>query len=1703
MSFLAPILKKGQKLAADVANAWTQAVRQISPDSVTGKGVKLGFKKLPDLSVELDFEIFGFTDVKPNSLIYQKGETWTKEGVSGGSPYRVPQAITKVQKGNNNQETRLVRVVPVKPQEKIRLICDSELYDNIKASPTDTGKKPTRSQQSLSKIADAVLAKWDGEKLIAASEDDYDFTIFQISKSSPVTPPPKDSKASTEPTYFAEAVYRGGVGGGTSPVITRIVCDEMEGCRVIEPIIGNFFLIDVPITLIEKDEKGNYTQFITSSFSPLPVSTDSYGHAVTNVFSNFPTSSLHYRRTIFSNMGTIATHSLAEYEPMRPTYVGGESFSDIVYSWKPPDWDSETGTDTPTLSISKKRIRGECRYWQEEDTESKITPASPRHPYYLLKREPAVTDGMVAIRQADLMADNGYHWRYINGKHFGKGSPFDNSKADDFNALYFTTSTITTSLDDPITTPGNPTGNVYAIDTKPFCIGSIPSLIPHVEFDGKMDILPFLAIHSARWDADLTSWIDTTYHTQSGSSGTTAMAEFSFINNSQSALRTVRDTITSRPFGSYGETFMYQQLQQLDTSLLTLLLGYTYDALSTTANGFGTGFPLIVTATVKLATELPDPVITAEGTTYRVGSGIGSYQYYRVIANTWVEANTSLLFTIPTGTQFATAFTANWNSRFNSSFLVDFQSQYQTVLQNLFTRFNELYPSALHTKIVEAFPTFISEFNKTFVTDAMDGSEEETFFYQFKNDIENFMSTDQSFNDMLEDALLEAYPESDYPNTGQYTDIATWRSDKKQAVITFILDWFDAFKKAIQLDLAIFLKEATVLAYAITPSFPTSPVYTPPFSSTLYSPVIVQPADPTIQLQSYFDPVDYNTYTRAHVIALYSTEKIDSIIKQCRTGIQTDFTTEFNKYHDNSIQTSWLYLISKSLTDSIFSDIENLYNGALSQTFAENTTSAIINKLLTTGQSLILYSDLAATTLEWDLPTEFQDWMGYVFSDGADYSTSIPTTNPINSNAYVKLELSQHITNSLTAATTAMTTDPASGPPDTSPLQTIKDTFYTSLYDSCNNFIESAILITCVESGIPLLVNYDVSSFSDLELYYPAQLETLDTTARVGSVGSYSFYRVSASSLAENEWTPMTVVTSTEFNQKLNARFSDLYDSVISTSFSSYYDIACNAYRTQFFEQYKDKLVENLTKTRFQQSSFGTLLEFLCNSISINGYTTLTKELVKYNRYSNKSSSNTPQPLTFCEYATKTLIDHIDKKEQSKIPNDRSQLPWRPIITLIFRDIIVNSLHDKIRATIDHKFNPLFGGSYQAKNPNVAFQTLDFTFTPNFSVGVLDHVDFESVNLPTLRTTMRTQLQTHCTTLANSLTPLFNQYLTEIPNSTPPDDPTYPDGSKVTWTTLERDNILVELKETLLSYFSEVVANFWTFEQLINYFSDTPVHPISPQNWEWTKAPEKAQRHLPLALCPTADPCETLVPGEKCQFIEKQATYSLPAVDIYNNPLYVQELDSNGILQDTSERKYDTYSFTYAEIVPPVSYMINPEGTGQSHYIKYTAEEMEVWTPPVGDDRPSSTEIKVNFKSINASDSRDLATPMDGFMVSPELTKDTSNTYSNAKITNKYGVVNDLKSQDPRGIFYKTDNCGRLYPCAFRIETAPYGYGVRATWTYGSYYSETDTCAPEFINDSATITRTFLDNRTFLATHPATQWHHTLTMCSEPPIPSQ
>ena len=180
--------------------------------------------------------------------------------------------------------------------------------------------------------------------------------------------------------------------------------------------------------------------------------------------------------------------------------------------------------------------------------------------------------------------------------------------------------------------------------------------------------------------------------------------------------------------------------------------------------------------------------------------------------------------------------TANWNSTFNAHFAEDVIATYQVVLSNIFTRFNELYPSVLHGKLVEVLPIFVRNFNATFTTTSVDDT---TFFAKFKNAILNSIDTDQAFSD----AILQAYPDSDYPNTGKYADIDAWRQSKTHAAKEFIASWVDKFKTALENDLATLQKEATDFAHALVPAIST----TIPFSASIYSPNINPPADPVTQ----------------------------------------------------------------------------------------------------------------------------------------------------------------------------------------------------------------------------------------------------------------------------------------------------------------------------------------------------------------------------------------------------------------------------------------------------------------------------------------------------------------------------------------------------------------------------------------------------------------------------------------------------------------------------------------------------------------------------------------------------------------------------------------------------------------------------------------------------------------------------------------
>ncbi len=62
------------------------------------------------------------------------------------------------------------------------------------------------------------------------------------------------------------------------------------------------------------------------------------------------------------------------------------------------------------------------------------------------------------------------------------------------------------------------------------------------------------------------------------------------------------------------------------------------------------------TATVSSVNALPDPITTSEETIYRVSTSTGDFRFFRVIANAWIEANTTPVFIVPTASQFVSAF---------------------------------------------------------------------------------------------------------------------------------------------------------------------------------------------------------------------------------------------------------------------------------------------------------------------------------------------------------------------------------------------------------------------------------------------------------------------------------------------------------------------------------------------------------------------------------------------------------------------------------------------------------------------------------------------------------------------------------------------------------------------------------------------------------------------------------------------------------------------------------------------------------------------------------------------------------------------------------------------------------------------------------------------------------------------------------------
>lgn len=1685
MPSLYPPFKTGQKLSHKTVNEFARVAGQATPNSITGQGMNLNTSPASNDSVEIDFAWFNLSDVQPNGLIYQKGELWSKVGLIGGVPYQVPYPPQMTLE--NGQ--RLARVVPVKPQEKITLPCEQSLYDACKPPRSNVNGRIPHPQ---TRGADAVLARWDGEKLVRATEDNFDFTIFQIVEVTSPTALPSQH----ELTYYAEAIYRGGVGGGGGggEVVARIVCDDVEGCRIIEPVIGTFFLIDVPITLVEQNAQGNYTQFLQSSLTPLPVNTDSYGNTVNDLFqvtsgsSLISSGSLHYRRTLFSNMGTVATHPLSEYEPIRATYVGGEVNQDVVFSWKPSSWDDEHTSDAVMVTPQRRRIRGECRFGTND---------TQRFPYFLMRREPAVTLNNVVIRQLKHIKDNGLQWRYINGKHYGMGAPFDNSMANDFSALYFTRTSRSEALNDPEDNNGLPIGNEFGLDTKPFCIGVIPSYLPSAVFDGKLDVLPFLMVYAGVWKEEMQNWIP--YVCDYGHDFQRMAQWFTWTNVVRRALQDTKNSIMSQASGSLGASFMYDLRLQFNQRITEIM--QTYVTAAETAACSELGLPFTNVFTVQSEQDVFAIPATTVGATYRSGTGIGGYTYYRANGVTWDEVTT------PTSIDFITAFREYFFAEFNGHFVHDFTNAFQSALQSLFTAFNKQYPAFLRVSLLEQFPSFIHAINATFTDTAVDG---QIFFDEFQNYVLEHMRTLQ-FNADFDRAVATAYPDSAYPNTGEHADRNAWRAHKKQQAIDFIIQWLDTkIKSAVISSLAEIEKIVPFLSHTII----ASPVITVPLDvanrlpSTQHSetglPLLQFPVDEI--LAGYFEPEeqDFFNFTMQKIREEIEIFTVNAFQNTLFNQLETAFIEECERYGNGTAPSSALYQDGKTLMNRYYPAISGLYLSTLTQLYSEHTTSAVINSLLTSGQATDIYANLALMMQGFAFTDELLDWVEYVVTDGLDYESPISAvsppvlTDPANSNAAVRTQLPDTIQAALELAGDAMvmsTTD------DDTPFASICASFVNDYKNMLDGWIIPVIDAALGElTGVPITLT--AGEYGDVsELPDPMMMLAYDI-ARVGVSPNVTYYQI-VNHNGVQQWEAMDVTTTAEFNQKLNEKWQERHATLYEASFKTIYKNACTRFKNEVITRYKQALDLLLIRPSVPESLFGDLLALVFDSLALNPYTTQTKRNVVRNRYGNLDENGDEHPLVFHDYLTELLIHHVEERENVKDIPDRLQMPWRAAIALACRDLLTDTLHTNIRTSVAAKFTSAVAGHTPH---DVPFQIpeLDsvYPFEEVFDVGELDNAYFMTENFPALLTQMHDLILADAVRVGDALYDVFSMWLANIPQATTPDDLTTPAGLPVTWLNLEMQKIINYFIDSLKTYFAETVADeVWSFENIIAYLAYTPVHPVSPQNWEWTKSPEKAQRHLPLATSTEADPCEILVPGEQCKFVERTASYSLPAVTIYNEPVYEKELNEYGELVSTGIRKHDTFSFTYVDVIPPATYRVNPEGTGLNDFIKHTANEVEVWRPSSSTDtRLASKEIGVDYVVTLFPIDEDYASPLDGFGVAVVLNS-VQGGYAAADITNNYGVVNDLKYQSPRGIFYKTDNCGRLYACAFRINTAPYGYGVRATKTTGVYYTEPDNTAPEFELDAVELVRKFMENRMFLTVAPSTQWHHTLTMCSEPPIP--
>jgi hypothetical protein len=1750
--------------------AWVNSINSIVHPKMVGAGSKQGhnvnayFNTKDPRSITLDFKKFPemLATAVPGGLVYGNNGAWSTSAEIGGAPYLIHGNYVELLRSDDDSNVELlVNLLPLQHGNIYTLVCEDRIFNeapeinekvlaqlnkleadakaalqesiqNFSAVGIEHGKNARAMYQSqydnvsrhfahlrLTRNGEGLLAWWENNQLKYIgkefSADDpipADFAVFKIE---PL------GELSAREKFIARVVYIGGGSGGgggstvqPDMVTVKLVCSEETGCHIVEPIIGSFFL--------------------NSPGVPLPVSYDSIGYPLLTSENGGKYHPHQFvGRAYFNTAGTLKCETYDHYDPIRATWHGGEPYDIEINDWRPVGFAilhlDDDGNVVSTLITHDMRIRGEQMLY--------VHTSGDKLPLYLMQREPAISDVRCAVRHRQgndnkSVSLNGLQTTYLNGTHIGLGDGVDDTYAHDTYKLYLEPlpeDYVPTLLRDPVDTkPVLPKSNRYGFSTKPFCIGNPDSFLPNLQWDGNIDILKILLEQEETYKKCVEDWLRMLYNSTDIFYESFTSSGFLFLEALEAALIGVCGT------GADGNSVLDNCLSGLNNEIdgeIHALIATEYsntvaqlDAQSMGSSGVH--FPLVPTHYCNVVEQLSEVPLH---TVAKVGTGANKEFWYCIKEFTEYPAGWAPYIAVDASI-FQNTFNGQLNlvsnkNEIDAVFALAYLGTWECVTGSFNVHFNSYLREQYHLQYNELLLAINAAFRDGVYHDPndLDGAWTGTFANYLAKTL-----LDVTEND-IKDAIQKIYSGQDSGSGSGESDTPDLQQDEEfQRASLFIRQWCDLiYRPALEDRL-----------FEQPPTFDNWDNVTLP---VLFEPLIALPdvwlsVDETLMM--YFDltaPLDFKVDDNGDtVLSLYTNLTVEQVKNRFRQAVENqilvNYVTLFSTIGLNG------GVLATALQDALYGDVYKHYTILLDDLYTpfltEEKQEQLQNLIAGDGRYLELVQVLQSYTDS--LADDVKKWMRALMADPRraleDSTVAAPPymyeilTPPVTTFQAVNVvTLSESVYSQLAAKSFDL-------------FENQKDSLFNLYKQVVTLSMQQTMMLTDVPFAFnrPTAAQHHYNSESALNAATTGNIPAAGDTALVidedGLATGYTYLR--------GKWEKFDppLCSSEEFYEKLWGRFADNFNNIFMPHFKGVARNVYNDFVQTYSRLYLEALVSVLlgTDTDMANGAYGTgvfwkLYAKLADSIVFD------KKTFDNERFKRQFGDD----VTLIDYLRDAICNHMADQQNKLPPNIRNTLNFRGTFGMLFRDHIPDEFHKTILRALDNSSFGLdwfIGGivandpgiqnfldGYKPKSPSYP-QNWTWVFgkmeLPGIDKVVFDYRDFETKTRDALYDVFQAlwegtgspSQKSIWDVLMQGFIDLINNYFMPIVRG----DVLYLNDRY--WPEIEGNKWMLVLYNSMSEHFRYIFQSFFTERFLLDKVLLCRIEPVPPSNWELTLAEEKAQRHNLLAFCPTLDPNEILVPGEMVNFVTQAGTYSLPAVDLYNRPVYDHE----------ENQLYEQFSWRYALVTPPDRYTVDIAGTAECALYVYESinalvhekqlsyeEALEAYRVALKQwEEDPFNSIRPTFPDVNDPRFKDAYEQIiRAWETDEKFTIDTKSPWQNIAVSikqnsngamavrNPYGVVNDMKWPHLRGGFYKTDAMGRKYLCGFRCESIPYGNAIKRTSVVGITYTETDSCAPVFEPDRTVLVRTHFNDRTYLMPAQTTQWTHSLQMLDKPPIP--